>query len=84
MVCGRNDPGAQPHIAAFQFDFLDPGKKYMATVYADAADTDYENNQQAYTIRKMVVTNKSKFKQSVSIGSGFAISLFEITDNKKK
>ena len=76
--------GAQPHIAAFQFDFLDPGKKYMATVYADAADTDYENNQQAYTIRKMVVTNKSKFKQSVSIGSGFAISLFEITDNKKK
>ena len=74
----------QPHIAAFQFDFLDPGKKYMATVYADAADTDYENNQQAYTIRKMVVTNKSKFKQSVSIGSGFAISLFEITDNKKK
>lgn len=75
--------GANPHIAEFKFDFLDPGKKYMATIYADAKDTDYENNQQAYTIRKMVVTKKSKFRQSVAIGSGFAISLFEMDDSKK-
>ena len=56
----------------------------MATIYADAKDTDYETNQQAYTIRKQVVTHKTKFKQPVAIGSGFAISLFEITDSKQK
>lgn len=76
--------GKDPHIAEFKFDFLDPDKKYMATIYADAKDTDYETNQQAYTIRKQVVTHKTKFKQPVAIGSGFAISLFEITDSKQK
>ncbi|MBD2722772.1 glycoside hydrolase family 97 protein [Hymenobacter armeniacus] len=59
------------------FSFLDPGKKYMATIYADAKDAHYEKNPQAYTIRKMNVTRKSKLTQYCAPGGGYAISVVE-------
>jgi hypothetical protein len=40
-------------------------KKYTATIYADAKDAHYKTNPQAYVIRKVVVTNKSKLSQRV-------------------
>ncbi|WP_303310856.1 glycoside hydrolase family 97 protein [Hymenobacter sp. BT730] len=57
--------------------FLDPKKKYVATIYADAKDAHYEKNPQAYTIRKVTVTNKSKLSQYCAPGGGYAISLIE-------
>jgi hypothetical protein len=42
---------------------LEKGKKYIATIYADAKDAHYKTNPQAYTIRKMTVTSKSKLTQ---------------------
>jgi hypothetical protein len=55
--------------------FLDPGKKYVATIYADAKDAHYEKNPQAYAIRKVNVTNKTKLTQYCAPGGGYAISL---------
>lgn len=66
--------------SVLKFDFLDEGKKYIATIYADAADAHYKNNPQAYTIRKAVVTNKSVLKQACAPGGGYAISIIEVTD----
>ena len=60
------------------FDFLDAGKKYEATIYSDAKDAHFETNPQAYTIRKMKVTNKSKLSQHCAPGGGYAISVIEI------
>nr|WP_255535835.1 glycoside hydrolase family 97 C-terminal domain-containing protein [Pedobacter sp. ASV2] len=57
------------------FSFLDPGKKYTATIYADAKDANYETNPKAYTIRKMEVTNKTKLTQYCAPGGGYAISI---------
>ena len=57
--------------------FLDPGKKYVATVYADAKDAHYEKNPQAYAIRKVNVTRKSKLAQYCAPGGGYAISVVE-------
>ncbi|WP_460686904.1 glycoside hydrolase family 97 C-terminal domain-containing protein, partial [Niabella aquatica] len=62
------------------FDFLEPGKLYEATIYADAKDADYKTNPQAYTIRKAVVTNKSKLTQTSAPGGGYAISMVPVTD----
>ena len=45
-----------------KLDFLDAGKKYIATVYADAKDADYKTNPHAYIIKKGVVTAKSVLK----------------------
>ena len=59
------------------FNFLDPGKLYIATIYADAKDAHYKTNPQAYTIRKVLVTSKSKLAQASAPGGGYAISIVE-------
>ena len=60
------------------FDFLDADKKYEAIIYSDAKDAHFETNPQAYEIRKMKVTNKSKLSQHCAPGGGYAISVMEI------
>jgi hypothetical protein len=59
------------------FNFLDRGKTYDATIYADAKDAHYETNPQAYTINKTKVTNKSQIKQYCAPGGGYAVSVVE-------
>ena len=71
------------HVSNLDFSYLDPDKKYIATVYADAKDAHYEHNPQAYTIRKGVVTNKSKLTLKAAPGGGYAISIMEVTDPKE-
>ena len=71
--------GDEPRTSNITFDFLENGKKYIATVYADASDAHYKTKPQAYTIKKIVVTNKSKLKQWVAAGGGYAISFEEAT-----
>ena len=63
------------HQSVLKLDFLTPGKKYTATIYADAKDADYQNNPQAYTIKKQVVTSKSVLKLKAARGGGYAISI---------
>ena len=72
-----NVNGETPRTTNISFDFLDAGKTYIATIYADAKDAHYKTNPQAYTIRKVLVTNKSKLKQLSAPGGGFAISIIE-------
>jgi len=61
--------------STINLSFLDPGKTYVATVYADAKDAHYEKNPQAYAIRKVNVTSKTKLTQYCAPGGGYAISL---------
>jgi alpha-glucosidase len=65
------------------FDFLQPGKKYIATIYADAKDASWDKNPQAYTIKKGILTNKSQLKLRAASGGGFAISIKEVKDNSE-
>lgn len=66
------------------FDFLDSGRKYVATVYADAKDADYEKNPEKYVITKGLVTSKDAVKMYMARGGGFAISLVPASDSDKK
>lgn len=70
--------GYNGHKSDLKLDFLTPGKKYEATIYADAKGTAWDNNPQAYTITKKKVTNKSKLKLTAGVGGGYAISIKEI------
>lgn len=70
--------GAEGHVSKISFDFLEPGKKYEATLYADAPDADYKTNPQAYTIRKMKIDHKSKLVQKCAAGGGYAMEIREI------
>ena len=68
------------HDSELSFDFLEPGKKYMATIYADAKDASWDKNPQAYTITQKTLTNKSKLKLHAASGGGYAISIKEVKD----
>ena len=59
------------------FDFLEPGREYVATLYADAPDADYAENPKAYRIRSGRVTARSRLSVWMARGGGFAISLRE-------
>ena len=74
--------GLKPHNSTLRLDFLDKGKTYVATVYADAPDADYKTNPQAYTITKGLVTAKSVLKLHSVAGGGYAISIVEAKDTK--
>ncbi|MBP2283695.1 hypothetical protein H4V97_002013 [Flavobacterium sp. CG_23.5] len=73
-----NVNGETPRTSNIKFDFLEKGKKYTATIYADAKDAHYKTNPQAYMIRKVTVTNKSKLSQLSAPGGGYAVSIIEI------
>ena len=68
------------HDSMLSFDFLEPGKKYIATIYADAKDASWDKNPQAYTITQKTLTNKSKLKLHAASGGGYAISVKEVKD----
>ncbi|WP_395062140.1 glycoside hydrolase family 97 protein [Flavobacterium sp.] len=72
-----NVNGETPRTSNITLDFLEKGKKYTATIYADGKDANYKTNPQAYTIRKIAVTSKSKVSQLSASGGGYAISIIE-------
>ncbi len=55
--------------------FLDKGKKYTATVYADGADAEWKSNPESYQIKKMTVTSATKLNLKLAKGGGAAISI---------
>ena len=64
------------HQSVIKLDFLDKGRKYDCTIYADAKDAHYETNPQAYTITKKTVKKGDVLKLTEAPGGGFAVSLF--------
>ena len=75
-VCDENG-----YLSKISFEYLDPDKKYIATVYSDAKNAHYKINPQAYTIKKGIITNKSKLTIQSAPAGGYAISLIEVKDN---
>ncbi len=66
------------------FDFLDPGREYVATLYADAPDADYATNPESYRIRSGRVDARSRLSVWMARGGGFAISLREAAPEDRR
>ncbi len=79
-----NVNGETPRTSTVTFDFLEKGKIYVATIYADAKNAHFKTNPQAYTIRKVVITNKSKLSQWSAPGGGYAVSIIEADKSQTK
>ena len=73
-----NSNGYQKRTSTITLDFLEKGKKYEATIYADAPNADYKSNPQAYKISKQKVTNTTKLQLFTAAGGGYAISIVEV------
>ena len=69
--------GESSRTSTISFDFLEAGKTYIATIYADANDAHYKTNPQAYVITKVLVNSKSNLSQFVAPGGGYAISIVD-------
>ena len=76
--------GEQARVSTIALDFLEPNVTYVAKIYADASDAHYKTNPQAYTIREVRCTSKSKLAQRVAAGGGYAISIRKATEADKK
>lgn len=72
-----NVNGTEVRTSKIKLDFLEKGKKYIATIYADAKEAHYKTNPQSYTITKKEVTNKSTLNITSKEGGGFAVSIVE-------
>ncbi len=57
------------------FDFLDKGKTYIATVYEDAKDANWETNPMAYNIYTKEIKLGDKINLNLVPGGGTAISV---------
>ena len=58
-------------------DFLEEGKSYTATIYADAPDADWKTNPTAYQIYTKIVTMKDVLQIQLAPGGGQAIRFAE-------
>lgn len=56
-----------------KLDFLTPGKRYEAQIYADGAGADYRTNPTALTVEKRVVTSKDSLNLNMAPGGGVAV-----------
>lgn len=81
FVGGVTDENAREMTICF--DFLEPGRKYVATVYSDAPDADGVNNTAEtgseacvrYKIEEKKITSKTRMKIRMAPSGGFAISI---------
>jgi len=73
--CTNGYKGRESKIS---FDFLEKRKKYEAIIYSDTKASHYKTNPQAYQIRKIKITNKSKLTQYCAPGGGYAIQIKEL------
>jgi glucan 1,4-alpha-glucosidase len=67
-----------PRNFSIKLDFLKAGKKYKATIYADAADAHWEKNPTATNITEQTVDKNTVLALKLVAGGGTAISLKEI------
>ena len=63
------------HKSTVRLDFLDKGRKYERTIYADAKDASFDKNPKAYVITKRTVKRGDVLHLTEAPGGGFAISI---------
>ena len=65
-------------------NFLDPNKKYVATVYRDADNASWDKNPEVYKIEKFIVDNQSVQALKLATGGGAAVSLMPASESDIK
>jgi hypothetical protein len=90
IVIARKEKGApkwfigaitdeQARATTGSLSFLDKGRKYVATIYRDAATAHWEKNPHAYTIEKFIVDNTTTLNLPLAAGGGAAVSIVPAT-----
>ena len=73
FVGGITDENARDMI--INFDFLEEGKLYEATIYKDGVDANWNDNPTSISIETLEVQKGDEYKVWLAPGGGFAMSL---------
>jgi len=68
--------------AVMPLSFLDKSTKYTAIVYRDAANADWKDNPEAYTIEQYIVDNQTSLNITLAPGGGAAVSIRPATETE--
>lgn len=63
-----------------KLDFLEKGKLYKATIYADGKDANWETNPTDYQITEQIVTANESLSITMAAGGGQAISFMPVDE----
>lgn len=63
-----------PREFIIKTNFLDPSRKYLATLYTDTNDSHWDLNPTAYVIKQFEVSSESEIELKIAPGGGAAIS----------
>jgi alpha-glucosidase len=66
--------GEQSRSSNISLNFLDPSKKYLATIYEDGQGAHYKTNPQSYKITRKTVRANDTIRLHLAPGGGTAIS----------
>jgi alpha-glucosidase len=66
---------AEARILTVPLDFLDAGRSYVAHVFEDTPNADYEDNPHAYRIRRGLVTTSDTIGADLARSGGQAVIL---------
>lgn len=69
-----------PRDIEIDLEFLGKGR-YIAEIYEDGIDADYEKNPTSVTLRRAIVNSKSKIKASMIKSGGMAVRIYPATNN---
>lgn len=72
--------GTADRDSKISLSFLEPGRKYEATIYAEAPDANTVDGQQRYVITKKKVNSKTTLKLHAIAGGGYAISIVPVAE----
>lgn len=67
-----------PRETVIKCDFLDPDKKYMATIYQDGRNAHWEKDPINYEIKKMNLDSRTILKLQLAPGGGAAVSIIPL------
>lgn len=67
--------GTADRTSKIKLGFLDPGRKYVATIYAEAPDANTVDGQTRYKITERKVDSKTTLSIHELAGGGYAIAI---------
>jgi alpha-glucosidase len=70
---------AHPRRLSVSLDFLEPGRDYVAEIYADGADADWQTNPYAIDISTREYTRSDTLELKLAAGGGAAIRFRPVT-----
>lgn len=71
-------------VLTASLNFLEANKKYVATVYRDADNADWQANPEAYVIEKFIVDQSTSLRLKLAPGGGTAVSLIAASAEEAK